>query len=84
MARGDVPGTVGHARRAIDLSPEEDHLVRASAAGMSGLAFWTSGDLEAGYSGYADCIAGLWRAGHIADIFGCAVALADSKYSEVL
>ena len=84
MARGDVPGTVGHARRAIDLSPEEDHLVRASAAGMSGLAFWTSGDLEAGYSGYADCIAGLWRAGHIADIFCCAVALADSKYSEVL
>ena len=82
MARGDAPGTVRHARRAIDLSPEEDHLVRAAAAGMSGLAFWTSGDLEAGYSAYADCIAGLRRAGHIADIFGCAVALADIRLAQ--
>jgi LuxR family transcriptional regulator, maltose regulon positive regulatory protein len=82
MARGDVLGTVRHARRAIDLSPEEDHLVRASAAGMSGLAFWTSGDLEAGYSGYAECVAGLRRAGHIADIFGCAIALADIRSAQ--
>ena len=82
MARGDAPGTIRHARRAIDHSPEEDHLVRASAAGMSGLAFWTTGDLAAGYSAYADCIAGLRRAGHIADIFGCAVALADIRLTQ--
>ena len=82
MARGDVPGTVGHARRAIDLSPEEDHLVRASAAGLSGLAFWTSGDLEAGHSAYAECVAGLRRAGHIADIFGCTIALADIRITQ--
>jgi LuxR family transcriptional regulator, maltose regulon positive regulatory protein len=73
---------VRHARRAIDLSPEEDHLVRASAAGMSGLAFWTSGDLEAGYSAYAECVAGLRRAGHIADIFGCSIALADIRSAQ--
>jgi LuxR family maltose regulon positive regulatory protein len=82
MARGDVHGTVRHARRAIDLSPEDDHLVRASAAGMSGLAFWTSGDLEAGHSAYAECVAGLRRAGHIADIFGCAIALADIRSAQ--
>ena len=82
MARGDVLGTVRHARRAIDLSPEEDHLVRASAAGISGLASWTSGDLEAGHSGYAECVAGLRRAGHIADIFGCAIALADIRSAQ--
>src|ERR1039457_3258499 len=29
LARGGVPGTVRHARRALDLSPEEDHLARA-------------------------------------------------------
>src|ERR1700722_4085035 len=79
LVRGDVLGTVRHARRAIDLSLEEDHLVRASAAGLSGLASWTSGDLEAGYSGYAECVAGLRRAGHIADIFGCSIALADIR-----
>ena len=82
MARGDVPGTVRHARRALDLSPEQDHLCRASAAGMSGLAFWTSGDLEAGHSAYAECVAGLRRAGHIADTFGCAIALADIRLAQ--
>jgi LuxR family transcriptional regulator, maltose regulon positive regulatory protein len=82
MARGDVLGTVRHARRAIDFSPEDDHLVRASAAGMSGLAFWTSGDLEAGHSAYAECVAGLRRAGHIADIFGCSIALADIRSAQ--
>ncbi len=77
LARSDVLGTVRHARRALDLSPEEDHLVRASAAGFLGLASWASGDLEAGHSAYAECMAGLRRAGYIADIFGCAIALAD-------
>ncbi len=79
LTRGDVPGTVRHARRALELSPEEEHLGRASAAGLMGLAFWASGDLEAGHSAYAECMAGLRRAGHIADTFGCAVALADIR-----
>ena len=47
-----------------------------------GLAFWTSGDLEAGHSAYAECVAGLRRAGHIADIFGCSIALADIRRAQ--
>ncbi len=82
LAGGDVAGTVRHARRALDLSLEEDHLVRASAAGLLGLAFWTSGDLEAGHAAYAECVAGLRRAGHIADIFGCSIALADIRRTQ--
>jgi LuxR family maltose regulon positive regulatory protein len=79
LAQGDVPGTVRHARRALDLSPADDHLVRASAAGFMGLASWASGDLEAGHSAYAECMAGLHRAGYIADTFGCAIAMADIR-----
>jgi LuxR family transcriptional regulator, maltose regulon positive regulatory protein len=82
LARGDVPGTVRHARRALDLSPEEDHLCRASAAGFLGLASWTSGDLEAGHSAYAECLAGLRRAGYVSDTFGCAIALADIRLAQ--
>ena len=82
LARGDVPGTVRHARRTLELSPEEDHLGRASAAGFLGLASWASGDLEAGHSAYAECVAGLRRAGYIADIFGCAIALADIRLAQ--
>ena len=82
LARGDAPGTVKHARRALELSPEEEHLGRAAAAGLLGLAFWASGDLEAGHSAYAECMAGLRRAGHIADTFGCAIALADIRLAQ--
>ena len=82
LSRGDVPGTVTHAGRAHELSPEEEHLGRASAAGLLGLALWASGDLEAGYSAYAECMAGLRRAGHIADTFGCAIALADIRLAQ--
>jgi LuxR family maltose regulon positive regulatory protein len=79
LARGDVPGTVRHARGALDLALAEDHLCRAGASGILGLASWASGDLEAGHSAYAECMAGLRRAGHIADTFGCALALADIR-----
>jgi LuxR family maltose regulon positive regulatory protein len=82
LARGDGPETVRHARRALELSPADEHLGRASAAALMGLAFWANGDLEAGYSGYAECMAGLRRAGHIADTFGCAIALADIRRTQ--
>ena len=82
LARGDGPGTVRHARRALERSPADDHLGRASAAALMGLASWASGDLEAGHSGYAECMAGLRRAGHIADTFGCAIALADIRRTQ--
>ena len=82
LARGDVSGTVRHAERALELSPEEDHLRRASASGLLGLASWTSGDLEEAHRAYAECMAGLRRAGHVADTFGCAIALADIRSTQ--
>ena len=47
-----------------------------------GLAFWGSGDLEAAHSAWAECVAGLRRAGYIADIFGCAIAMADIRLAQ--
>ena len=82
MARGDAPGTVRHARRALDLSPEEDHLGRASAAGLLGLASWGNGDLEAAHRAWSACVAGLRRAGFVADILGCSIALADIRITQ--
>ena len=82
LARGEPPGTVRHARRALDLSLEEDHLSRASAAGFLGLASWGSGDLEAGHRAYSACVDGLRRAGFIADILGCSIALADIRITQ--
>jgi LuxR family transcriptional regulator, maltose regulon positive regulatory protein len=82
LVRGDLPGTVGHARRTLDRALAEDHGVRAGAAGFLGLAFWRSGDLAAGHSAYAECAAGLRRSGQIADTFGCAIAMADIRLAQ--
>ncbi len=82
LISGDAPGTVGHAQRARDLSAADDPLCRTAASGLSGLAFWSSGDLDAGHAAYAQCMAGLYRAGYIADTFGCAVALADIRLTQ--
>ena len=77
LARGEPLDAVRHAQRALDLAPAGEHRLRASAAGMMAIAFWGSGDLEGAYSAWAECVAGLRRAGHIADIFGCTIAMAD-------
>jgi LuxR family maltose regulon positive regulatory protein len=77
LARGEPLGAVRHAQRALDLAPAEEHRWRASASGLMAIAFWGSGDLEGAYSAWTECVAGLRRAGHIADIFGCTIAMAD-------
>jgi LuxR family maltose regulon positive regulatory protein len=82
LIHGDLLGTVTHARGALELSPEEDHLIRAAAAGVLGLASWTTGDLDGGYQAYAECVDGLRRVGHTADIFGCSIALADIRRTQ--
>jgi LuxR family transcriptional regulator, maltose regulon positive regulatory protein len=82
LARGDVDGTVGHARQAILLSAPDDDLTRASAAALSGLASWSTGDLESAYRGYAEGIDGLQRVGWLSDIHGCCVALADLRRAQ--
>jgi LuxR family maltose regulon positive regulatory protein len=82
LVRGDVAATMAFARRSLDLVEEDDHLGRGAAAGLLGLASWTSGELEAGHRSYAECLASLRQAGHIADTFGCAVALADIRITQ--
>ncbi|MGB3634024.1 MAG: LuxR C-terminal-related transcriptional regulator, partial [Rubrobacteraceae bacterium] len=65
QALGDVPGTVRYTRRALDLLPESDHYERGTAAGLLGLAYWASGDLETAHRTFADSLAALQRGGGI-------------------
>ena len=79
---GDIAAAVTHSQQAFDLSADEEYLSRAAARGLSGLAYWASGDLEAGHSAYTDCMAGLYLAGYVSDTFGCAIALADIRLAQ--
>jgi LuxR family maltose regulon positive regulatory protein len=80
--RGDVAGTMTHARRALDLVGKDDHLGRGGAAALLALAYWTSGDLKAADRWYADALASLEKAGYLSDAIGCAIALADLRIAQ--
>jgi LuxR family maltose regulon positive regulatory protein len=79
---GDVAGTMTHAQRALELAVPEDFPGRGSAAALLGLAYWTSGNLDAAHRWYADGLASLERAGHRADVVGSAMALADIRIAQ--
>ncbi|WP_138731504.1 LuxR C-terminal-related transcriptional regulator [Modestobacter excelsi] len=82
LLAGDTAGTITHARAALDLAGADDHLSRGPAAGLLGLAYWAAGDLEAGHRWYADCAAHLEHAGHLSDVAGCTIALADIRITQ--
>ena len=76
------PARSMHARRALDLVGENDHVARGAAAALLGLAHWTSADLDAAHRYYADAMASMERAGHLSDVIGCAVALAEIRIAQ--
>jgi len=82
LAQGDVPASVAHARRVLDVVPPDDHFSRGAAAAFLGLAAWTSGDLEEAYRMYADGMAHLRMAGNIADAIAGAVTLARLRIAQ--
>ena len=77
QARGDVDGTVAHARRAFALAGPEDHFPRAAAAGFLGLAAWAAGDLATAVDTFTEAVTSLHAAGMVADELGATVVLAN-------
>jgi LuxR family transcriptional regulator, maltose regulon positive regulatory protein len=82
LVRGDAPATIGHAQRAIDRAAAGDHLTRAGASALKGLARWGGGDLEAAHRAYSAAAEGLRRAGYVADVLGCSITLADIRITQ--
>jgi LuxR family maltose regulon positive regulatory protein len=77
LIRGDVADTMTHARRALDLAVEDDHLARGAPAALLGLAYWTGGHLDIARQWYAQAMASLTTAGYHSDVLGGSLVLAD-------
>jgi LuxR family maltose regulon positive regulatory protein len=79
LAVGDVPATLEHAQRVLELLPEGDHLRREQATALLGMTYWASGDLDAADRVFADYNMRLLAAGNIPDAIGTASVLADLR-----
>lgn len=79
LVAGDLPDALGHAQLAESRTAADDDLTRSAAAGLAGLANWAMGDISAAHDSYVTCARGLARAGHIADVLGCSLTLADME-----
>lgn len=82
QVRGDVEAAADHAHRVLDLAPTGDHLTRAGAAGFLGIVSWTRGDLDDAARFWTACRDGLREEGHIADVLGATIALADIRNTQ--
>jgi LuxR family maltose regulon positive regulatory protein len=82
MTLGDVPATVTHARRVLDMVPEDDNFLRGAAAALLGLASWASGDLEAAHRALAEGMASVRKAENTSDAGGPTMALADIRLAQ--
>jgi LuxR family maltose regulon positive regulatory protein len=82
LARGDMPEAAKNARRVLDLTPEDAHLMLGGAASVLGLARWASGDLEVARRMTADGMANVRLAGYISSAIGGAIVLADIQIAQ--
>ncbi len=79
---GELDATVAHASAALSLAPPGNDLIRAAAGALGGLAAWTTGDLAGAHAAYTESIAGLARAGFVADVLGCSITLGDIRSTQ--
>jgi LuxR family maltose regulon positive regulatory protein len=82
LMRGDPSATVTFGQRALGLLEDDDHLGYGAATTLMGLASWGSGDLAAAHAAYAEGMTRLLRAGHVVDVLGCAITLADIRMTQ--
>jgi LuxR family maltose regulon positive regulatory protein len=77
QAQGDLSTTIEYAERALKLTPEGDHIGRATATVTLGFTNWASGDLEAARRAMADWINSMQKAGNTVFAIASTFALAD-------
>ncbi len=82
LVQGRTADAVRHARRALDVAVEDDHLSRGAASALTGLAAWSTGDLETAHRYYAACLVEFEQVDYVSDVLGCTITLADLEIAQ--
>ena len=82
LVRGDVATSAAFARAAADTATPDDHLSLGAASALIGLGAWATGDLELAHSSYAACLPHFEAIGHVGDLMGCSLGLADIQVAQ--
>jgi LuxR family maltose regulon positive regulatory protein len=79
---GDVPGTLEHARRALELVPAHDIGQRATATALLALAHWGRGELDAAHGTFGDALGLMRQSGHDLDVIRGIFVLGDIRAAQ--
>jgi LuxR family maltose regulon positive regulatory protein len=79
---GDVPGTLEHAQRALELTPADDVEGRVVGTALVALALWGRGDLEAAHRTFTDALAQMRKAGRLLDYIRGIFVLGDIRVAQ--
>ena len=82
LLSGDLDSTTAYATRALTLVEPSDRFRRGSATALIALAHWAAGNLDKAVQCYTEAINDLAAAGHLADMLGCSLALADIQIAQ--
>jgi LuxR family maltose regulon positive regulatory protein len=79
---GEIPGTLEHAQRALELSPAGDDAARATGTALVALAHWGRGELDAAHRRFSDALAIMRDCGHAADVVRGTFVLGDIRVAQ--
>lgn len=82
QARGDAPGCVKYAQRALELLPEDEPLGRAVPYGVLGLAYWGLGELESAHWAMSESMARFRETGNLVAAISATYGLADIRITQ--
>ncbi|MCU1418050.1 MAG: ATP-dependent transcriptional regulator, MalT-like, LuxR family [Schumannella sp.] len=82
LTSGDIESASEHARIAVELAEDRDHIDRGSATGLLALILWSRGDLADARASWAVSLEELHRAGHLSDMIGGSIAVADIQLAQ--